>query len=85
VAGIPVTSPARTVLDLASLTEHHRRQNHAVTDGWRPFLIDWTRLTRDADALFDELAQLLAVDPGRPPAQPADPTLVDPRFRGRRR
>lgn len=67
-----------------SLTTHHRRQNIAVADGWRPYLIDWTRLTRDPDGLFADLAALLATDPGRPPAQPADPTLVDAGFRGRR-
>jgi hypothetical protein len=52
-----------------SLTRHHKRQNRAVADGWRPFLVDWTRLKRDPDGLFADLAALLAgADPDRPPA-----------------
>lgn len=69
-----------------SLATHHLRQNQVVRAGWRPFLIDWTRLKFDADHLFDELAELLAAaDRSRPPALPADAGAVDARFRGRRR
>jgi hypothetical protein len=70
--------------DRASLTTHHRRQNAAVADGWRPFLIDWTRLKDDPAGLIADLRALLATDPGRPPAPEADPRLVDARHRGRR-
>lgn len=71
--------------DRAQLATHHLRQNRAVADGWRPFLVDWTRLRSDPDRLFAELAALLASPSPRPPAAKADPRLVDPRFRGRRR
>ncbi len=46
--------------DRQSLVLDHKRQNRAVVDGWRPFRVDWTRLSHDADALFAELAALLA-------------------------
>jgi hypothetical protein len=52
------------------LTIQHKRQNRAVADGWRPFLIDWTRLKFDPDGLFGDLAALLATPVDRPPARP---------------
>ncbi len=69
-----------------ALTTHHRRQNAAVASGWAPFLVDWTRLTSDPRGLVADLRALLtASDLSRAPAPPADASLVDPRYRGRRR
>ena len=69
----------------AELAKHHRRQNQAVLGGWQPFLVDWDAATRWPERTLDALERMLeAADRRRPPAQAADPALVDPRFGGRR-
>lgn len=69
----------------SDLARHHRRQNASVVDGWRPLLVDWTRLSRDPDGLLADLRALLGCAPARPPAAAGNPFRIDPRYRGRRR
>jgi hypothetical protein len=70
----------------SDLVRQNLRQNMAVASGWRPFVVDWTRLHQNPDELFAELAALLASPhPHAGPAQAADPAAVDRRYRGRRR
>ena len=56
-----------------SLVRDHRRQNRAVAGGWRVLRVDWSRLSQDADALFDELAALL----GSPHPHPGPAPLAN--------
>jgi hypothetical protein len=53
----------------ADLVTQNLRQNMAVAGGWRPFVVDWTRLKKAPDRLFSELAVLLRTP--HPHAAPA--------------
>lgn len=58
-------------LDRAKLALHHRRLEQIGRD-WSLLLVDWTRISRDADGFVRELqARLAEADPSRAPAPAA--------------